>query len=87
MEIVILWLVGFVVFYILFAWVFEKAIDLINWIRGAFCKNAVHRGIMRYRGMCKDGYECSHCGYEWYEAKDGSGFKPFSDRAKFRSSD
>jgi len=41
--------------------------NIPNWIKPLFCNLPKHAPLLRYSGMCKLGYVCEICGYEWYE--------------------
>ena len=41
-----------------------------NWLKGIFIhkkNDRNHFPVERYTGMCKIGYKCHGCGFEWYE--------------------
>lgn len=40
---------------------------MLNWIKQFFCNQPQHVPLLRYSGICKLGYVCKYCGYEWYE--------------------
>jgi len=42
---------------------------MFNFFKKFRCKSPHHIPVVRYRGMCVDGYVCADCGYQWYEKK------------------
>jgi len=45
----------------------KKNIIPFNFIKPLFCNRPHHVPLLRYSGICKLGYVCKYCGYEWYE--------------------
>jgi len=44
-------------------------INILNVLKKSRCKSPGHIPVIRYVGICVDGYQCADCGYQWYEKK------------------